>query len=294
MRATTLVLCCGLLATATSQLAAHGIPIMITADAGLKLYTDKQTYNSGAFELLGGVLLLTDQPGYSVADNKQGIANGTTVQINVVDQLLWWQNGVVRLDSNETLEIDNGLGGFTEIDRDTVFVPNFTIDTYSGSSGWHVHVDYILQSTAAPAGAYGLLLQITAPGYQKSDNFLVVLNNGLAGSTFNTAASDMAKAEFQKPGDANGDGYVDGADYTQWANHFLQAATWRNGNYNFDGIVDAADYTIWANHFEPAPPNLAQAVPEPSTAVLALLAFALLAVAGWRQRLGAMRSRAGG
>ena len=27
------------------------------------------------------------------------------------------------------------------------------IDTYDGLPGWHVHLDYTMQSTAAPAGA---------------------------------------------------------------------------------------------------------------------------------------------
>ncbi|MEM6756964.1 MAG: dockerin type I domain-containing protein, partial [Planctomycetota bacterium] len=52
------------------------------------------------------------------------------------------------------------------------------------------------------------------------------------------------------PGDYNGDGVVDGADYTFWANRFgssdpADLAADGNG----DGVVDGADYTFWANRF---------------------------------------------
>ncbi|MBL9122988.1 MAG: pre-peptidase C-terminal domain-containing protein, partial [Planctomycetaceae bacterium] len=51
------------------------------------------------------------------------------------------------------------------------------------------------------------------------------------------------------PGDANRDGAVDGADYTSWADHYLQNGGWAQGDFNDDGIVDGSDYTIWADNF---------------------------------------------
>jgi len=51
------------------------------------------------------------------------------------------------------------------------------------------------------------------------------------------------------PGDANYDAYVDGADYTIWADHYFQAGGWEEGDFNDDGFVDGADYTIWADHY---------------------------------------------
>lgn len=255
---------------------AHGIPILISANAGQQLFTDKQVYNNGTFELLGGVILTTDLPGYSVVDSKQGIASGTTLKLNVVDQLLWWQNGKVRLDSTQKLDLVNPEGDTTTVDKDTTFIGGYPIEFYDSSPGWHEHVDYTMQSTKAPAGAYGLLLQVTAAGYQKSANFLVVLNNGLSAGAFATATADLTKAEFQKPGDANGDGLVDGVDYTLWADHFLLPATWRNGNFTYDAIVDGADYTVWADHFSPFPSASLAVVPEPSALVLAGLGSGVL------------------
>jgi hypothetical protein len=43
-------------------------------------------------------------------------------------------------------------------------------------------------------------------------------------------------------GDFNGDGMVDGADYTLWADGDASA------DANGDGVVDLADYTIWSDN----------------------------------------------
>ncbi|MEM1186820.1 MAG: dockerin type I domain-containing protein, partial [Planctomycetota bacterium] len=92
-------------------------------------------------------------------------------------------------------------------------------------------------------------------------------------------------------GDYNGDGFVDGADYTFWANRF--GGTTPDdllADGNGDGAVDGADYTYWANRFgNTSNLTLAEinelfspiAVPEP--AALAMLAAAGL-LAGTRRR----------
>ncbi|MBL9123698.1 MAG: PEP-CTERM sorting domain-containing protein [Planctomycetaceae bacterium] len=280
-----LVFCCliALLAGTARQAAAHGIPVIISADANQQIHTDSLVYSNGVFQLLGGVLLTTDLPGYSVVNSKQGISFGTTLRLNVVDQLLWWQNGKVRLDSAQTLNLINPEGDSISVSKDTVFHGGFPIEFYDSTPGWHEHVDYTFASPSAPVGAYGLLMQVTAAGYQKSANFLLVFNNGLAAGQLATAVSDLSKAEFQEPGDANSDGIVDGADYTIWADHYLQTVTWRYGNFNFDGIVDGADYTVWADNYAPAS-LAAAAVPEPATLVSALVGAGLLAVAASRRR----------
>jgi len=54
--------------------------------------------------------------------------------------------------------------------------------------------------------------------------------------------SDVFKA------DANGDGVVDGGDYTAWADHYGQPSS--PGDFSGDGITDGADYTLWADNYE--------------------------------------------
>jgi len=76
------------------------------------------------------------------------------------------------------------------------------------------------------------------------------------------------------PGDANLDGFVDGGDYTIWADHYLLTGqSWETGDFNDDQVVDGGDYTIWADHYAPA--AVATAVPEPSTLVLAGIGVAV-------------------
>ena len=90
------------------------------------------------------------------------------------------------------------------------------------------------------------------------------------------------------PGDANGDGLVDGADYTRWADHFLQTnQAIASGDFTGDGIVDGADYTVWADHFNPGKAALPAAgmpmqpaiVPEPSSLLLAVFGVCGIALA---------------
>ena len=54
-----------------------------------------------------------------------------------------------------------------------------------------------------------------------------------------------------KPGDANGDGKVDVADYTIWLVHFGQNTNngYRDGDFNGSGKVDGIDYVIWLNNY---------------------------------------------
>ena len=49
------------------------------------------------------------------------------------------------------------------------------------------------------------------------------------------------------PGDANGDGKVDGVDYLIWLNHYNQNSGngVRDGDFNEDGTVNGVDYVIW-------------------------------------------------
>jgi hypothetical protein len=103
--------------------------------------------------------------------------------------------------------------------------------------------------------------------------------------------------------DGNGDGIINAADYVLWRNIF-QATAAMSGDYNQNGTVDAADYVVWRNglgttytqahydtwrsNFGATSPGIAAAsgatgsasvappAPEPTTLVLAVLAFAPL------------------
>lgn len=53
-----------------------------------------------------------------------------------------------------------------------------------------------------------------------------------------------------KPGDANGDGKVDGIDYVIWLNNYgTSNQGLASGNFNGDSKVDGVDYVIWLTNF---------------------------------------------
>lgn len=89
------------------------------------------------------------------------------------------------------------------------------------------------------------------------------------------------------PGDANHDGYVDGADYVAWADHFLLTGqTWEDGDFTGEGVVDGADYIIWADNFAPAPSAslTVSAVPEPSSLLLGAFGLTSFVALAYRRR----------
>jgi sugar lactone lactonase YvrE len=78
------------------------------------------------------------------------------------------------------------------------------------------------------------------------------------------------------PGDYNGDGNVGPADHDKWRAQFgKRVARGGGADGNGDGLVDAADYVFWrAAAMQPQTPPPATALPEPSTAVIAILSAA--------------------
>jgi len=64
-----------------------------------------------------------------------------------------------------------------------------------------------------------------------------------------TPTVDIGAFELILMGDANGDGAVDGGDYTLWADHYNQAGGWGEGDFSGNGFVDGGDYTLWADNY---------------------------------------------
>jgi GDSL-like Lipase/Acylhydrolase family/PEP-CTERM motif len=88
------------------------------------------------------------------------------------------------------------------------------------------------------------------------------------------------------PGDATGDGIVNGQDLSLMASHWLSTGTNVSGDANHDGIVNGQDMALAASNWLQAAAwysgasGSAANVPEPSTLVLAALAG--LALLGYR------------
>src|SRR3954464_8515381 len=114
---------------------------------------------------------------------------------------------------------------------------------------------------------------------QEQTSDIVAFLNTLTDNSFLTN-SIFSDPFVTLPGDYNGDGVVDSADYIVWRKYFGDTTSLvADGNGN--GTVDASDYVVWRANIGRTWQSLAtgagarSAVPEPT-----VLAFALLA-SGW-------------
>ena len=95
---------------------------------------------------------------------------------------------------------------------------------------------FSLAHTYADPGDYELSVAVADDG------------GGAASAILTLSVSDPDQPPL--PGDATGDGTVDGADYTLWADNYGQSGVgYAGGDFNNDGTVDGADYTIWADNY---------------------------------------------
>ncbi|TWT92449.1 hypothetical protein Pla108_40740 [Botrimarina colliarenosi] len=97
-----------------------------------------------------------------------------------------------------------------------------------------------------------------------------------AGSTFTLVIDNLTI-----PGDYNGDGMVNAADYTVWRDS-NGSTTNLAADGNGDLTVNAADYTIWAGNYG-ANASFATAIPEPTACLIGVSAVTII-VSGTRRR----------
>lgn len=93
---------------------------------------------------------------------------------------------------------------------------------------------------------------------------------------------DLGFGAAQLPGDYNGDGTVDAADYTIWRDNWLRFNV--PGDGDGDTFVGNTDYEIWATHYGEQLTPPAAAVPAPAGAACVTVAFVQLATLrriGW-------------
>jgi prepilin-type N-terminal cleavage/methylation domain-containing protein/prepilin-type processing-associated H-X9-DG protein len=117
------------------------------------------------------------------------------------------------------------------------------------------------------------------PGYYAQHHLAVTL--GLAEAAQLTIDYEIRDPTGDTPGDYDGNGDVEMADYERWREAFGDNLAEVDGNGN--GVVDAADYVIWRKMFGAAGGGGAASVggvPEPTTAASGLLGLILLGAGG--------------
>lgn len=86
-----------------------------------------------------------------------------------------------------------------------------------------------------------------------------------------------------QPGDYNGDGHVNGADYDVWRGAYDTNNPVADGNR--DGVVDAADFVLWRRNLQQTQgATLGASVPEPTSALTLIIAWSYVLLSGHRRR----------
>jgi hypothetical protein len=141
----------------------------------------------------------------------------------------------------------------------------------------------LFQGVTLAAGAgyeFAATLNTTAAGLFSATYTLNFSDENLPGATalgsMTLTLSGVVSAAAVEDGDFNADGAVDGADFLAWQRGVGGVASLANGDANDDGVVDSADLEIWTEQFGGGAGAIT-AVPEPTVACLAAIAFVAVA-----------------
>jgi hypothetical protein len=239
---------------------------------------------------------LATDPGFSAAPGS-GLPAGSQLSFNIPDaanfdlpgNLSYW-DGVGELSLTSWIAPAgvrlrlNVLGSNVSVGDVAGFQTGLDLQTVAAAGVVHRHLNAYLNDGVAnpPAGIYLLPLELASSdaGIQTSLPFFVVYNNGLSEEAHDEAIDWVQDNLLTIPGDFDGDGDVDGADFVAWQTHFPMAsgATLDEGDADRDGDVDGADFVVWQTHFPTTVGGATVMVPEPAS----LLFTTLLGLAGVR------------
>lgn len=297
-----------------------GVTVTNSATAQVVAGADELDYSGGGSGAVSGSLSGTDQPlgggnnhqlalstatagaksgQINVTSTSQAVANGSFSQ-NVAYDVLDHANASLAGGSDvNTLTYDFGIvakGTGTQTHGlalyNLIATPGATaaldLDSISltGDSGV-LSTDLTLFDNLAAGGAhvFNALLDTSSLGILATQVLMSLSDEDLPGEVTGQLLTLNLAARIALGGDANLDGYVEGADYTIWSDNYLQTGqSWQDGDFNGDGLVDGGDYTIWSDNYGLGPgPAAAAAVPEPSSLALAGLG-ALIGAALYRRQ----------
>ncbi len=176
-------------------------------------------------------------------------------------------------------------------------------------NGGDVDIKIVLDTTPATWTADFFAKRPTDPTYVEVSTGatnLLAQDIGAIGftRTTGTLSGNITKFELDTsgsifvPGDVNGDGHADVADFNLIRDHLFSTGTRAQGDLTNDGIVDFVDFRAWKNAFEGAGAGAGSAdifdklIPEPASASLAIVAVASSLLIGRRRRNESLRRTA--
>ena len=188
---------------------------------------------------------------------------------------------------------------------DTSFQPGGVIARTDATGFLHQH-DYFqlddgsgYKGTPPADGVYLWALHVRMPGLQSSLPFYMLFDTlGTASEALNGAALPWVEQQLDLPGDYNGDGVVDAADYTVWRDTFGQMGPALAADGDRDQTVGPGDYETWKQNFGSAADLqvpyqstgsttafVAAGVPEPKSLWLIFVGgnFAMVCRVRWRK-----------
>ena len=282
-------LVCLLVLVSAQRAAAHGTAINLFLQEPCNQIAVFPGFESGVINPAGGSVLFTDSPGFSVSSPVNGIPSRTELWLNVLEGLLYWDgSGLATSETQLTVVVPNIVGPSPvkqyDVTSSSGYQNNMFWGTYEPPADeefWDAHGVYLLDDETAQPGVYGLVLQLAAPGLVASDPILLplvydpqeqwgVTELATARSLLEEAVTPLTGADF------NRDSLVDSADLAIWQVHFGAAQNGLHacGDADGDGDVDGHDFLAWQRGNQQGATSLL-AIPEPSTALLSLLASVL-------------------
>jgi autotransporter-associated beta strand protein len=253
---------------------------------------------SGPIQLSGGTLALLAPE--SISNNVNAPSGVSSISI-AVGAATNASIGKLNISSGATVQLAatgtgtpravlsaSGLsvGGLLDVQNNGLDVPasvglsTVTASVKSGYAGgsWQGSAG-ITSSTAAADTTY-----LTALGVITNDNGSgspLYGPGGTLSSTFDGAAAahNDVLVKLTYYGDTNLDGVVNGLDYTNIDNGYLNGLSgWANGDFNYDGSINGSDYTLIDNAFNTQGASLAASIAEPSAVATAQIASGSSAV----------------
>jgi hypothetical protein len=236
----------------------------LSGSALLVVDTLSKGANGGAFGMTGGTLT-AGTVAFSLTNNGGTIAPGASPGLMNVTGDLTNASGTLRMELAGT-----GAGQYDKI-----------VMTGALTAGGILDIDFLNGFTPAAGNSFDLFDFSSANGaFTLALPGLPVGLNWNASNLLTTGVLSVSSA-LGPNADFNGDNRVDGADFVLWQRGLGMGgqSTNANGDADRNGTINAADLTVWRTQIgtNPNAAPVSSAVPEPSSALLIVVACALIA-----------------